>query len=173
MDLILIFTIVVLLSTTVAWVSLAPWVPTKYRDLKKINEIINLKPKQKFLEIGCGDAKVCSYIARKNPNSEIIGIEMAPIFYLYSKIRSCIFGPKNLKIIFGDALKQDISNIDIFYTFLLKDTLNNQVRNKLNKEMKKGSKIVSYICSMKNWKGKYEQYKTEGEKPRLIHVYWN
>jgi tRNA G46 methylase TrmB len=60
------------LSFAYTGLSLAPWVPTKKTDLERINQIAQLKKGEKFLEIGCGDAKVCHFIAKNNPFVQVV-----------------------------------------------------------------------------------------------------
>lgn len=157
-------------SAIFAWSSLAPWLPTQRKDLKRINKDANLKPGQKFIEIGCGDARVCSYIARHNPKAHVEGIELAPPLYFYSYIKQKISGPKNLKIIYGNALKHDFSNYDVIYIYGLKETINNQIKKKLLKDMKKGSKFLSYVFSLDDdWKD--VQTEKPGAKERSVHIY--
>lgn len=153
-----------------SWFSLAPWVPTDRKDLGKINTIAKLKSRQTFLEIGCGNARVCSYIARKNPNAKVIGIELSPVFYLMSKIRVALCGPRNLNIIFGNALKHDISHIDILYTYALPKSLNTKVKEQLIPKMKKNARLISYAFTMEEWKGKQQHFKaSNGRTPITVY----
>ncbi|PIR55101.1 hypothetical protein COU74_02880 [Candidatus Peregrinibacteria bacterium CG10_big_fil_rev_8_21_14_0_10_36_19] len=160
----------ILASIVYAWVSLAPWVPTSNKDLNRLHKIAKLKKGETFLEMGCGNGRVCTYIARKNPSAKVIGIELALPFYLFTKIRVMIFGPKNLKIIFGNALKYDISNIDVIYVFGLMETVNKEIKKKIEKELPKNSRFISYIFTIKEWSGQKETHK-ETDKTSGIHVY--
>ncbi|MBD3330909.1 methyltransferase domain-containing protein [Candidatus Peregrinibacteria bacterium] len=162
--------LILALTTLIAWISLAPWVPTKIEDLPRINRIANLKPGQTFFEIGCGNGRVCTYIAKKNPNCKVIGIEYAIAFFLYTKFRNYLLGPKNLKIIFGDALKYKIRDVDVIYIFGLKQTVNGKIKKKLLKEMSSKSKFLSYVFSINSWPGYSKTYK-KNEKTSGIHVY--
>ena len=162
--------IIILVSIVLAWMSLAPWVPTKNKDLKRINQIADLQPGQKFFEMGCGNGRVCSYIAQQNPEVEVVGIELAFLFYLYARLRAHFWGPKNLKIIFGNALKYDIADVDVIYVFGLTDTVNKQIKQKIVREMKLGAKLVSYCFSMKEWEGISTTHK-DHDKEFPIHVY--
>lgn len=153
-----------------AWLSLAPWVPSNLSDRKRIHDIADLKSGQIFFEMGCGNGRVCSYIARKNPSAKVIGIELAFLFYVFTKIRTFLFGPKNLKIIFGDALKYDISDVDVLYVYGLTDSVNNKIKQKIEAEMKPGAKFISYVFPIKEWGGKQTVYKPHS-KEFAIHVY--
>ncbi|PIE85239.1 hypothetical protein CSA08_03215 [Candidatus Gracilibacteria bacterium] len=139
--------------------SLAPRVPTKNKDLKIISETINLKAGDKFLEIGCGTAKVSLFLSNKYPESRIIGIELSPFLYIISKIKAYLKGNKNLKILYGNALKLNFSDYDKIYMFGIEKSLENIIKPKLELELKKGAFFYSYCFKMKGWKGKEEQIK--------------
>ncbi len=162
--------IFIVLSIFLAWFSLAPWVPTNKKDLERVNKISNLKSGQTFLEMGCGNGRICTYIAKNNPEAEVIGIELSYLFYFFAKIREIFFGPDNLKIIFGNVLNYDVSNIDVLYIFALPESMNKQIKQKISKEMKQDARLVSYIFSIKEWQGETIKHK-ETPKFSTIYVY--
>lgn len=150
-------------SFVYAWFSLAPWFPTKKQDLERLNKIADLKPGQKFLEVGCGDGRVCHYMAQKNPKAEIVGIELAILFYFISKIKSSFWRTKNCRISFGNALNKDFSEFDVIYVFGLTETVNEKLKTKLEKELRNDAMFVSYNFEMKSWKGKNKKDKPTPE----------
>lgn len=160
----------IIVSVIYAWSSLAPWAPTPLKDLERINKIANLKPRQVFVELGAGNGRVCSYIAKKNPSAKVIGIELAFLFYLFTKIKVLLFGPRNLKIVFGDALKYDISKADILYVYVLTKGLNGVIKNKMIKEMPKKAKLISYVFPITEWSGTKKTHNESG-KASNIYVY--
>ncbi|MDD4152028.1 MAG: hypothetical protein PHR68_05415 [Candidatus Gracilibacteria bacterium] len=162
--------ILLLIILVFGFFSLAPYVPTKGKDLERINNILREAPWENFYEIGCGDGKVSYFIAKNNPEKTVIGIELSPLFYIISKIRYFLNPLKNLKIIYGNALNSDFSKYDIFYVFGLEETLENKLKPKLEKEMKNGAKIISYVFEIKSWKGKKTVYK-ENKDVLSIFVY--
>lgn len=161
--------VVLVISLFYAWFSLAPWVPTSVQDLETIHRVSGLKPGQRFIEFGCGNARVCSYVARRNPEAIVIGLELAYPIYLWAKIRS-FFGPKNLQILFADALKYDVSDSDVLYVYGLPQTVNESLKTKIFSELKSGAKLISYVFSLKSWpQEKIETY--PARKESKIHVY--
>lgn len=120
--------------------------------------------------MGSGTGRVCRYIAMKNPKSTVIGVELSWPFWLMSKALQVMFGPKNLKIQFGDVLKTNIADVDVFYTFARIESLNKQIKEKLLKEMPENSTLISYIFSFKDWPGKHEVLKDPANKATL-HIY--
>lgn len=141
---------VIVLLCVLSFLSLAPWVPTKKHDLKRIHRLIWLKKHQKFLEIWCGNGRVSLYLAKHNPNAEIIWIELSPLFYIISLFRAKVSWLQNIKILYWNALKLDISSYDILYVFWLPETVSNKIFPKLKKEMKKTARFYSYCFQMTN-----------------------
>jgi precorrin-6B methylase 2 len=162
----------ILLSVVYSWSSLAPWVPTPKKELERINRTAGLKPGQVFVELGCGNGRVCSYIAKKNPKAKVVGIELALPMYMLTKLWVAIFGPKNLSIVFGNALKYDISDVDVLYVYGLVNSLNNQIKKKISKEMPSKAKLISYVFSIKEWSGVATKFNS-AQNNAYIYVYTN
>lgn len=130
--------------------SLAPFVPTRTKDLDRINKILNLKKWERFLEIWSWTAKVSIFLAWKNPEAKIYSIELSPFFYIISKINSIIFYKKNLNIIYWNALNMDFSKFDVFYIFWLENTIKQKILPKFEKEAWKNAKLFSYCFNATN-----------------------
>ncbi|MCT4616622.1 MAG: class I SAM-dependent methyltransferase [Candidatus Gracilibacteria bacterium] len=150
--------------------SIAPFVPSFSKDLERINKLTKLKFGDKFLEIGSGTAKVSSYIAKNNPNNEIFAIELALPLFLYGYIKNKLFGYKNLKIKFGNALKLDFSEFDVIYVFGQEHTVNNLLKPKILQELKNNAKFISYVFKMDKWDYKYVLDK-KNDEGLPIHIY--
>ena len=64
-ELLFLFVLLLFILSAYAFVSLAPWVPTRSKDFGRINELVRLNKGGIFYEIGCGMAAVSSCIAKK------------------------------------------------------------------------------------------------------------
>ncbi len=152
---------IIIMTTMLSFISLAPWVPTKKKDLIRINKILKLKKWEKFLEMWCWTAKVCLYIAKNNPDSQIIWIELSPLFYTISKIKIFLSRTKNINIIYGNALKLNLENYNIIYIFGLPETITKKVFPKISKIKNKNFRLISYCFKMTNDYFKETKHKTE------------
>lgn len=155
--------------TVFSFISLAPWVPTKKEDLERINDIIKLKNGESFLEMWCWTARVSFFIASKNPNSNIIWIELSPIFYLISKIKLLFHKQKNIKIIYWDALKLNMETFDAIYVFWLPETITKKIFPKLSRIQNKNFRFISYCFKMTN--NYFIEKKYKPEKKLSIYEY--
>ena len=161
--------LIILLCFWITAISLAPFVPTFGKDLERINKICDLKAGDNFVEIWCGTAKVSRFIALKNPNANIIWVELNFFLYLYSKLKTSIFWPKNLHIKFWNALKYDYHNTQVVYIFWVPKTVSWKIKDKVYKELPKNWKYISYVFKVENWEGK-EVMRDFSEKQNSIYV---
>lgn len=127
----------------------APFVPTKITRIKKILKIAGIKKGFIFYELGSGDGRVVLEAARMGANS--FGIEQSWIRILYSRWKACRQNLPNAKFIHGDIFKQNLSNADLVFIFLLPKGVE-KLELKLKKELKKGSVVITQTFHFKNWK---------------------
>jgi len=144
--------------------SIAPWVPCKKKDLQRINKLADLKAGQVFYDLGCGDGRVCKYMAKYNPDCKIIGIEIALPIYLLARLIK-IFSIYDYEVKRGNIFNQDLSRADVVYTYALSTTINKKLKQKFVKDLKNNCKIISYAFKMNDWKGKVHK----GQVPIFVY----
>ena len=135
----------------VAKKTVAPWFPTRKKDFPRINRLAGLKPGQVFYDLGCGDARVCAYMAKHNPESKVVGVEVVRFLYLLARARKSFSKLDNLEIKLADVFSEDLSSADVIYTFAIIESINGKLKEKLKSEMKKGGKLISYAFSIEDW----------------------
>lgn len=127
----------------------APWVPTWKKDFERIYKLANLKPGETFIELGCGNGRVCRAVAFRT-DARIVGVELSLLQFLIAWVQAKLSGRKNVQIKLGNAFRQDLSNIDVVYMFLMPETYD-KIRAKLEKELKPGSRVISYVWGVPGW----------------------
>ncbi len=145
----------------------APYVPTKVTRIKKLLKKINLKNKN-FYELGSGDGRVAMEAAKLGANA--YGIEQSYLRVLYSRFRSvknAHFIRRRTSFIHGDIFKQNLSNADIVFVFLLPKGVE-RLKPKLKKELKKGTIIITQTFHFKNWKPYKKILITDKAKPNTL-----
>ena len=139
----------VFLTVALAANSLAPWVPAHGRDLERIAQLADLKPGEHFFDLGCGDGRTVCYLARKE-GVRATGIEMALPLYLVCKIRQLFQKNPKINFRYGNLFKTDLSKADVVYVFGMPKRLD-KLRIKLEKELKPGARVISYVFPIQNW----------------------
>ncbi len=140
------------LAMSIAAASLAPWVPSRKKDVLRALQLASPKKGDVIYDLGCGTGTVVLLAAKLYP-IKAIGIEMAFPLYLICKIRSLFYNKKAgaIKFINKNLFKSDLSDADIVYVFGMPSVLSKRLRPKLETELKPGTKIVSYVFPIEGW----------------------
>ena len=138
----------ILLPIAIAWKSMAPWVPTRQRDVKRLIEILDLQPGEKFFEIWCGDGRVSRSVAKAFPKSHIVGLELAYPVWIMAKFFGLFSNTPHCIIKLWNAFKQDFSKFDIIYVYGMPDKMGAKIIPKFLSEAKSWAKLYSYVFSI-------------------------
>jgi len=156
------------LSAAIAAVSFAPWVPCHSKDLARIFSLADLKAGEIFYDLGCGDGKTVFYAAEKY-KAKAIGLEIAIPMYLTCRIKQIFQPDENVKFKFKNLFKEDLSKADVVYFFGMKGTIKEKLKQKLEKELKPGARIISYTFIIDGWKPSVTD--KPGKKDSSIYLY--
>lgn len=140
---------VLLGSLAYAAASGAPWVPTKKGDLKRIECLLQLQSGERFVELGCGNGRVCQYLAQKNPGAEVHGVELSLLQYFVAWVQNRLTRSK-IRFYFQNIFHHDLSDYDAVYLFLMPETYQ-KIQPKLKKELRPGARVVTYVWPIPGW----------------------
>jgi 16S rRNA A1518/A1519 N6-dimethyltransferase RsmA/KsgA/DIM1 with predicted DNA glycosylase/AP lyase activity len=129
---------------------LAPYYPTPESVVKKMLELGELKAGEKMFDLGSGDGRIVIMAAQKFA-ADATGVELDNDLWRQSmeKIRKLGL-QKQARIIHGDILEQDYSSADLITVYLLPIS-NDRVRPILEKQLKKGARIVAHDFEFSDW----------------------
>lgn len=160
--------LILLISFAYAANAGAPWVPTWKKDFERIVRLADLKPGETFIELGCGNGRVCRAIAARAPSPfegegggrgvvHVIGLELSIAQVLIAWLQSKLVRmgthkghPYNIQIKLGNAFHADLSKVDVVYMFLMPETYE-KIRPKLEKELKPGARVITYVWPIPGW----------------------
>lgn len=145
-----------LIAVVIAWAAYsgAPWVPAFKRDIRAVLDDAGVKKGDLFIELGSGDGRLVLEAARRGATA--IGYEINPLLWIVSWLR--IFPMrKNAKVYLRDFWGVDISKADVVLAFLVPRTMS-KLEAKAKAEMKKGSRLLSYIFELPNTKAKMSRH---------------
>lgn len=140
-----------LAAQTTGFEKLAPYYPTPETVVEKMLELGGLKPGEKMFDLGSGDGRIVILAARKF-RADAVGVEIDPDLYRESLERIRKLGLlKTAHIIHGDLLKQDYSSADLITVYLFPEAIDSQVQPLLDRQLKKGARVVSHDFPFRNW----------------------
>lgn len=145
----LIILFILLFSAGYAALSGAPWVPTWQHDTKRAVGLLALQPGDRFYELGSGIGTLCIAVA-KNPDVKVIGVELSLAQWLVSKFRQFLSRTPNINYRLGNLLNTDLSDADAVYFFLMPEVYE-KLRPKLERELRPGAKVISYVWPVPAW----------------------
>jgi tRNA A58 N-methylase Trm61 len=152
---------------------LAPYYPTPETIVETMLHLGGLKAGEKVFDLGSGDGRIVIMAAQKF-HAEAVGVELDTDLWRQSteKIRKLGL-EKNAHIVNGDLLKQNYSSADLVTVYLLPDPVNTKVQPLLDKQLKKGARVVAHDFEFRNWTPeKVENIADDGEgRSHTLYLY--
>lgn len=164
----LLFIIICGFSIIFSVLSFAPWVPSRGRDLKRIFKLADLKPGQIFYDLGCGNGKIVIYAAN-NYKVKAIGLEISLPLYLICKIRQFFNRGAELEFKLKNLFKENLAAADVIYFFGMPHVINEKFCLKLKRELKPGTRIISYSFKLHDWQPKAIDKPSEKDLPVYLY----
>ena len=152
---------------------LAPYYPTPETIVDKMLRLGELKAGEKMYDLGSGDGRIVIVAAQKF-HAEAVGVELDKDLCKQSTAKIFKLGlDKTAHIVNGDLLKQNYSSADLVTVYLLPDAVNNKVQPLLDKQLKKGARIVAKDFDFRNWTPeKVENIADDGEgRSHTLYLY--
>ena len=114
-------------------------------------EMAEVNSRDIVFDLGSGDGRIVIEAA-KNCHAKAVGIEADPLRVFWSRLKITFSGLRNqVKIIWGNFFNQDISEASVI-TLFLSDYANEKLKSKFIRELKPGTRIVSYVWIFEEWK---------------------
>ncbi len=151
---------------------LAPYYPTPKLVVERMLKLGELKPGETMFDLGSGDGRVVIMAAKKF-GAHAVGVEIDKDLVEASRRRVKKLGLEDkVKIIHGDILKQDYSSADLVTVYLL-PTSNDKVRPLLEKQLKKGARVVCHDFDITGWvPDQVEHIEDDGEgRSHTLYLY--
>lgn len=128
-----------------------PFVPADKNGIDAMCQAVGLTGKEKVVDIGSGWGSIVFYLAQKFPKISVTGIELNPMLHLVSLVKKSLFyRSSNISLSRGDAVVFDYKKFNVVFIFMLSPFVNKVMVPKLETELRKGAKVVSYVFQMKS-----------------------
>jgi hypothetical protein len=151
---------------------LAPYYPTPETIVEKMLQLGGLKAGEKMFDLGSGDGRIVIMAAKKF-KADATGVEFDLSLYKQSMDRIKSLGlAATARIIHDDLLKQDYSSADLLTVYLLPMS-NDKVTPILDKQLKKGTRVVAHDFEFSAWTPvKVEDIDDDGEgRSHRLYLY--
>jgi len=128
----------------------AAWTPTSKDRVRKMLSMADAKSGEVVYDLGSGDGRIIM-TAAKEFHARSVGMEINPLWVLWTQLIVNILGLRDrVNVVWGDFFRKDLSEANIVTLFLKQDT-NDRLRPKLERELKPGTRVVSYTYTLTGW----------------------
>jgi SAM-dependent methyltransferase len=150
---------------------LAPYLPTPLIIVDRMLQLGALKPQEKMYDLGSGDGRIVIMAAEKY-KADSVGVEYDYDLFRESQNKIKRLGLKNAGIVYGDILDRDYSDADLVTVYLLPAS-NEKVRPLLERQLKKGARVVAHDFGFAGWTPiKTETIDDDGEgRSHTLYLY--
>jgi peptidoglycan/LPS O-acetylase OafA/YrhL len=125
------------------------WAPTPEHVARAGLEWVGLRPGERVVELGGGDARVAVVAARAG--AQVLCVELDPA--LVAKARKAVRAAgvsDRVELVQGDLFEVDLSSADVVFMFLL-PSLNDRLLPTLRRQLKPGARILSREFEFSDW----------------------
>lgn len=126
-----------------------PFLPSDTKGIQAMLRAASLKGDENIVDIGSGWGTIVFEVAKSYPQACVTGIELHPVLFLISKVVQFLFYRRQkITLVRGDAAAFSYESYNIVFLFMLSTFVDEVIAPKLEKELKPGAKVISYVFKM-------------------------
>ncbi len=149
---------------------MAPFVPTPELVVEKMLELADLKPSDTLYDLGSGDGRIL-FAAAQSYQATAVGIEINETLVNQTRARAEALGlSERVTVRKEDLLQADLSEATVVTVYLLSSS-NEQLRPKLEKELRPGTRVVSHNFLFEGWTPKATEEIDGSGRVHRIYLY--
>lgn len=140
-----VFLVVFLFMLVLFWStfrSQVPFYPSGPPAWDAVAQLLPADRPVRFMDIGSGLGGAVLALARRRPDSQFTGIEIAPLPWLVSRVRAALAGNR-CRFVRGDYLRLDFADYDVVFAYLSPAAML-ALWAKARAEMRPGALLLSY-----------------------------
>jgi SAM-dependent methyltransferase len=128
----------------------APWLMVSLRTADRMLRMAEVKPGQTVIDLGAGDGRLVILAAWKY-KTKAMGVEIDPLRVLAANLGIGLLGLRGkARVRWGNLHRENLAGADVVTLYLMQGT-NRKLKDKLEKALLPGAKVVSHLFSMSGW----------------------
>jgi SAM-dependent methyltransferase len=147
----LVFVVVSAVTSAMASLRAAPYLPTLNRDVERLLDLAGIRDGDLVYDLGSGDGRVLTAALRRGPRVRVIGYELGLFFYLVSVLRIRLArAGKRASVRWQDFYRPSLAAANVVVCFLTPEAMA-KLEPKFRAELRPGTRIVSAVFPMPTW----------------------
>ena len=119
-----------------------PFYPSRLSTWQAVENLLPARSSVRFIDIGSGLGGLPLYLEKQRSEGEFVGIEIAPLPWLISKLRAR-FASSKVRFVRGDYRLLDFTQHDVIFAYLSPAAMVD-LWQKAKEEMRPGALLLSY-----------------------------
>jgi SAM-dependent methyltransferase len=144
-----------------------PYYPSGARVWEEVARQLPLDRPLRVIDIGSGLGGLVLDLARRRPDCEVSGIELAPLPWLASRLRALVMRSR-ARFLLGDYEKLNFGKYDVVFAYLSPAAMTALWR-KAEAEMRPGSVLLSYEFAIAEREP--ERRVATGDSRKILHIW--
>jgi len=144
-----------------------PFVPLNQKQLALVQKYVKLEENDCVVDLGCGDGRVLRLFENQGVR-KVEGYEINFWAYLKAQVINSLV-KSHARVIYKNFNKLNLEKYNVVFCYLLESCLSN-LRQKFDKELKPGTKVISFAFPIKEWR-KPEIICTNENKKNLNRIF--
>lgn len=130
--------------------SLAPFVASPQNVVTEMLQLADLKKDEMLFDLGCGDGRIILEAAQKF-GAKAVGVELDDGRYkeCVRKVQEAHLEGR-VEVVHGDLLSLDLKRANVVTLYLL-TSANERVKPNLERDLRKGARVVSHDFQITGW----------------------
>lgn len=125
-------------------------VPSSLKARKTIINSVSPDQDGYIYELGAGWGSLAFPVAHRCPKATVVAYEISPVPWLFMKIRSALFGPRNLHIVRRNFLNDNLGKASLVLCYLYPGAMT-KLSAKLARELDSGANIICNTFELPAW----------------------
>ena len=125
--------------------------PSSRKAIATFIDLIPDKTDGKIVDLGAGWGTLAYPIAKRFPNTEVIGYELSPLPWLYSRLKGLFVRRQNLKLHRLSVFDADLSDVDVVVVYLHPAAMR-KLGPKFDRELRPGTLVLSNTFVVPTWR---------------------
>jgi len=143
-------------------------VSSTFKSRRKIISTVSPDQKGYIYELGAGWGAVAFPLARRCPKATVVAYELSPVPWFFLRIRGFIFGPRNVRILRRNFLKDNLSRASLVVCYLYPGAMA-KLSSKLVLELKPSARVISNTFEIPVWTPTLVQSLEDVMCPQIFH----
>ena len=125
--------------------------PSSRKAIATFITLIPDKTDGKIVDLGSGWGSLAYPIAKRFPEAKVLGYELSPIPWLYSRLKGVFAQRKNLTLHRQSVFDADLSDVDVVVVYLHPAAMR-KLGPKFERELRPGTLVLSNTFVVPTWK---------------------